>query len=186
MRDAITLDQAAHALRVLSDLGRIVADHGARLTFGFHGPRAYVQAQWPGHTEALRVLRADSGETVRYLTEDQEPDVSADDPAGRLDAERMELALAAAAMRLDIDDLVSSGAAFRLTNDGKRGWLSIRPSEKAPFVRVLVVRKGRPPQTLTAQEAAAYAPIDTRAVARGRRASPAVSAARRPESEAIA
>jgi len=169
MPDPITLEQAMRALERLTRLGTLVHEHGARLTFGFHGSRAFVQAQWPGHTEALRVLRADLGETVRYLTEDQEPDVAADDPEGYVSPERFELAMVAAEMRLAIDAMVRDGAGFRLTNDGKRAWVSIRPTEGAPWVRVLVVRKGRPPQTLSAQEAAALPPIDPKAVARGER-----------------
>ena len=169
MPEPITMVQAEAALARLSPLGTPVHERGARLTAGFRGARAYLQAQRPGHDEALRVLRADLGETVRYLTEDQEPDVAADDPEGYVSPERFELAMVAAEMRLAIDAMVRDGAGFRLTNDGKRAWVSIRPTEGAPWVRVLVVRKGRPPQTLSAQEAAALPPIDPKAVARGER-----------------
>lgn len=165
--------KALTAIYFRDELTRIVTNRGASLRLGFKGRFAYLQAQWPGAEDALRLLRAQNYDVVRYLTEQEEselPDSLDDDfpRLQRLQAERAELAFIALEMRSEIDALVqATGARPRLTNDSKRAWICVHvEGEWMPVIRC---RKGAAPERLNVHAAMTAARPNTAAICRGER-----------------
>lgn len=163
--------RTALALDFFEQLAKIVTTRGASLRLGFKGRFAYLQAQWPGAEEALRLLRAENFEVVRYLTEAEEaqhPEEPSTGRGRRLSAERAELAFMAVEMRAEIDALVErTGCRPRLANDGKRAWLCVQA--QGDWIPVLRCRKGALPERFDFQTALTAARPDTKAIRRGQR-----------------
>jgi len=160
-------DAAERAVQFMQRFSAIVRQRGATLNLGFKGRYSYLQAQWLGEQEALSLLRVENRQTLHYLTEDKETDdVEPSERRRRLTAERVDLAMTCAEMRLELDALVREfDAGLRLTSDGKRAWVQVRIG--AAWVPVIRCRKGQPPEMFDAHAAAIAKRPDVAAIARG-------------------
>ena len=151
---------------IWSQFAEICADHGTEPCLAFHRGVARLQCTWPGASEALRLLIADSGDSTPYQTAAEEGDVPPDAPRHTLSAEAAELGFAALDLRADLDDwLRAVGVALRLDFDGRRAYLvAERPIGGAVVIATRRMASGS--LMATADTAPMPAPLDARRLER--------------------